>query len=111
MTREQAINNFIDEDACCQGRVDVPRLINRIYNDFESRVCENCKYNMYRYSNAMIECNLDIHQHIGSEYNDFDFGCNYFERKKEKQRNEEIDRHNKEYYERHKDLIDSYGGL
>lgn len=37
----------------------------------------------------------------------------YYEkkRKKEKQRNEEIDRHNKEYYERHKDLIDSYGGL
>ncbi len=38
MTKEQAISAWIDEDACCQGKVDVKRLMNRIFNDFKEEL-------------------------------------------------------------------------
>ncbi len=33
ISEKQAMDLFIDEDACCQGQVDVPRLIKYIFNN------------------------------------------------------------------------------
>ena len=38
MTREDAIGLYIDEDSCCQGRVDVIRLINYIFDEYEKEL-------------------------------------------------------------------------
>lgn len=38
MTREEAIGLYIDEDSCCQGRVDVIRLINYIFDEHEKEL-------------------------------------------------------------------------
>lgn len=53
MTREEAVN-YCKEEFCAAGdipeyaqalsRFQIEKIIEEIYNDFESRVCENCKH-------------------------------------------------------------------
>ncbi len=59
MTRSEAIDLWIDEDACCQGLVDTPKLINKIFDDFENQnkkleeftftSCDDCKHKIDGY--------------------------------------------------------------
>ncbi len=42
MNREQALE--ANKDTCCQMSDE---LINEIYNSFERRSCDNCKYRVY----------------------------------------------------------------
>lgn len=49
MTREEAIkeshnNDYIEDGEFVNLGADVRGLINKIYDDFESRTCENCKH-------------------------------------------------------------------
>jgi len=87
MTREEAIIEFnidktIDEDIA---------LINKIYDNFESRTCENCKYGHIE-EDYLILCNADFYDNSIYDtadnlldnalfYPSKDFGCNKFERK------------------------------
>ena len=76
MTREEAIKEFYE--ILELGAVDYQKggLITRIYNDFESRTCDNCKHwNSHIKTPSKGICSkLGVHN-IG--------GCgDYFERKK-----------------------------
>jgi len=51
----------------------VYRLIDEIYDDFEHRTCENCKY----YNICSVQEAIDNSRYIRP----LDFGCNKFERK------------------------------
>ena len=91
MTREEAkdlieieydsLDNYCDSNHCS--------VIDQIYDDFESRTCENCKYvenSGQTYSTAVQKCKLgigDINE-WGSVFCSKDFGCNKFERKDKK---------------------------
>jgi len=77
MTREEAKDLFrIDIDS--YGKVKSPiSKVDKIYDDFESRTCENCKYNLNG-----IECNCNESVVEWLDTDTFpDFGCNKFERK------------------------------
>jgi len=80
MTREEALQQFENVAFDC-NRKDNEKLllldnakiiINKIYDDFENRICKNCKY-----SNSFL-CD----RVFCSKFNtlvDRDFGCNKFE--------------------------------
>lgn len=70
MTREEA-KELLKKD----NRYGIDWIIDDIYDDFESRVCENCKHKTNR------ECNTII------DYFGKDFGCNKFERKEDESDN------------------------
>ena len=85
MTREEALKYRLGRDFYDQFEVwECDVLVNKIYDDFNSRTCENCKY---------YERNVPLYgEHEGSCLNyivverDFgtviaDFGCNKFVRK------------------------------
>lgn len=36
--RDKAISEWIDEDACCQGQVDIERLINKICDQYDEKL-------------------------------------------------------------------------
>ena len=65
------------------------RLINKIYDDLNSRTCENCKYFQKGWFcekiNAEIYPDYEIWDNSGFHVNGYDvekdFGCNRFERK------------------------------
>lgn len=60
---------------------DVEELIDKIFNDFESRTCENCKhFTFMSRANSYICSSLD-NQSV--KWIDKDFGCNKFERRVE----------------------------
>jgi len=73
MTRKKAkkqFNSFGKTFTLDEARLDVHVLLNRIYDDFESRICENCRY-----------CDKESGQcKILYINTDKDFGCNEFER-------------------------------
>ena len=62
-------------------------VINQIYDEFESRTCDNCRYRQTNNANDMYWC---INQYGANKYRnmdirvDLDFGCNKFERKDKK---------------------------
>ena len=51
-------------------------LIDKIYDDFESRVCENCKHHKYIEKSYRMCNKLEI-------ATSSDFGCNRFERRED----------------------------
>ena len=61
---------------------DEEKFVNEIYDDFESRTCENCNYfidekgTKFQFCNASTEGGI-----IGWNGYGKDFGCNKFERK------------------------------
>jgi len=90
MTREEAKvfgYGFVDNSDNVPGQHillvhEVDEIIDRIYDDIESRACDNCKH----YLKLSYKCNhLDNEQittkymHLMHTYNSF--GCNKFERK------------------------------
>ena len=83
MTREEAkkvIRNIGEGWAVSEG--DVEELIDKIYDDFESKICKNCKY--FKGTGMIANCsNLEVGKMNGGAFIDVDenFGCNKFERR------------------------------
>ena len=98
MTREEALKEREENYYSTIGQEnttdDVEELINKIYDDFESRVCKNCEYIRYpkdktyegkakcmkncSSSTTAVIINGDYFEYTIVEPN---FGCNKFERK------------------------------
>lgn len=73
MTREEAQKKRVEFQNC-------EAVINKIYDDFESKTCGNCKLGVET-NLGFIECGLEIFN-CTDEFFDKDFGCNKFQRKK-----------------------------
>lgn len=69
MTREEAKQEYWITD----GDNNVDEVIDSIYDDFESRTCENCKHN-----SIGTFCEKDIRRPLIAGYVDIKFGCNKF---------------------------------
>jgi len=84
MNEREAIKKVYDlpdaEDAGCLGKYvsDIEALIVEVYDDFESRICENCCYLEYsERDDGTFYCPC-----INKESPEDDgFGCNKFKRK------------------------------
>lgn len=81
MTREEALlareNNYYSTVGQENTTDDVEDLINQIYDDFDSRICKNCKYWQDYTDTLSICCNGTLEFRIATPKN---FGCNKFER-------------------------------
>jgi len=87
MTREEALMRILKE----RGEGDkihysiVYEIINEIFDDIESRTCENCKY----YKEEGNYCNneeneiFEFDNYKKMKVPDWKFSCNRFERKKD----------------------------
>lgn len=53
--RDKAISDWIDEDACCQGQVDIKRLINKICDRYDEKL---------KIPEGIIECAKDFIESI-----------------------------------------------
>ena len=73
MTREAVIQNMDDRFA---GKpvIGIYELIDRIYDDFESQICENCNH-FVKTTCPIIE--MESYDEVKNP-----FGCNRFERSK-----------------------------
>ena len=71
MTREEALYMLND------GLYDNEEVINKIYDDFESRTCENCKY--YEFISS-VDSYFCTNKESSAKFVSSDFGCNRFER-------------------------------
>ncbi len=84
MTRDEALEEECVKYACDPyGEHDekIAKLINKIYDDFESRTCENCKYFIDERNTRLQFCNARTEGGIiGWNGYGKDFGCNKFER-------------------------------
>ena len=76
MTREEAQNEL--GNALHHTSYEGIEVINKIYNDFESRTCENCKHRYYEQDGELIK---DDYCHMNEQPISDDFGCNRFEPK------------------------------
>ena len=84
MTREEAMkqlhtficNYNLDE---CSNVAILTSLINEIYNDFENKMCKNCKY--FEKDQYGIYCKIATGEDRCLEIYE-EFGCNRFERRK-----------------------------
>ena len=77
MTREDAHNGCPDGGYLAWH--ETQEFITKIYDDFESRVCENCKHFTNTYY-TLGACKKDVFI-VGEDDNEFvskDFGCNKF---------------------------------
>ena len=90
MNREEAkLNMLITVDSNIGTYVKVSnadKTIDDIYNDFESRVCENCEHSDSKtIRNGVILCKMRIsYINISWKYQvRKDFGCNKFKRKED----------------------------
>lgn len=80
MTREEAKNLYSHFD-----KFNRDAIVDRIYDDIESRVCENCEYIEYGTFDDMIYCSIDCSSNKYRKEKSVtrDFGCNLFKRKLE----------------------------
>ena len=56
-------------------------IVNKIYDDFESRICKNCKWSNIASAKDCLECKFGIDDNSLSSYHQMvnkDFGCNKF---------------------------------
>jgi hypothetical protein len=78
MTREETKNLY-------NGMPIVFQVIDKIYDYFESRTCENCTYRIESDYSGWSECNKCCSEEIVYGTNDgvvsSSFGCNNFEKK------------------------------
>ncbi len=79
MTKKEAWEKWLDRD----GDVEVSDIIDMIYDDFESHVCENCKHSIKQsgYVNSYV-CIVVLDSRKDYIFLDGDFGCNKWEKKK-----------------------------
>ncbi len=60
---------------------DFREHIDNIYNDFESRICENCKYaEEMNKGSSFMSCSKNIRKSLYMQHNSKDFGCNKWEK-------------------------------
>ena len=81
MTREEAKEFEYSLDVDGYYYKDVELIIDKIYDDFESRTCENCTY-LYRpdLTNGIYRCENNVVTIEDGEI-ELDFGCNKWEAK------------------------------
>lgn len=73
MTREEAKNKFLDGTGY---DTDKEEMISAVYDDFESRTCENCSFvEMMDDGKEVSGCPF-----LGSHYPHNGFGCNKWEK-------------------------------
>lgn len=88
MTREEANDKVYDLTYQRETtETEIYELLDRIYNDFESMTCENCKYWTMNFHIGAGTCEKGIKQKetIDTWYDTYiDFGCNKFSCKEEK---------------------------
>lgn len=83
MTREEAHNKMYDvwSDEI-HYRSKPTDVMNEVYDDFESRTCENCKYANICPDGGNTSATVNDCEMIKLTFYDYeDFGCNKFERK------------------------------
>ena len=89
MTREEAFENLDALAKSINGKLvdysDVSHLIDAVYNDFNSRICKNCKYYEIKenYRNkvcVLIDDKMSEH-YMGYFMPQPNFGCNRFKRR------------------------------
>jgi len=74
MNREEALETFWVSEAGAIGEA----IVHEIYDDFESRTCENCKH----WSKEKKQClNVESIAYTSQEAIYYDDGCNKFVRK------------------------------
>lgn len=84
MNREKARKRFISPALC---KAHTENMLDKIYDDFESRVCENCKE--FKISKGFTGIEFTCYKGYGctNEYGiiftERTFGCNEFKRKKD----------------------------
>ena len=81
MTREK-IKKYIEEKFAFLAISDAFMVVDKIFDDIESKTCENCKYHQsYSEDTLNIDgCNDTYCNRIGVNTPSY-FGCNKFERK------------------------------
>lgn len=85
MTREEAVETILDMYFTKEGTYfgeDYDKLIQSIYDDFESRTCENCKFYEEVYNEKGRKTHTIMQCSIIKEPFSATFGCNKFELKK-----------------------------
>ena len=84
MTRDKAkellTDEFCGDETVTDIWVELDSIIDKIYDDFESRTCESCKYFMDK-KIAYLCLFGDTRQHMWIEENIFNSGCNKWEKK------------------------------
>lgn len=83
MTREDAKGMWI-ENINVSTKAQYFSIVDCIYNELESRICENCKHSRTGVIDNIILCNLKVSENYNYTWKsqvDKDFGCNKFERK------------------------------
>ena len=86
MTREEAIKKLFDvsSDLGLVETIEARIIIEEIFDDFESRVCKNCKY-VGKHENGdehKCEILMATTREEAEKLIDEKFGCNRFERRK-----------------------------
>ena len=85
MTKEKALisfDSFGKTFTLDDARLDIHILINKIYDDFESRICVNCKFVEQNALNRYY-CSWEAARHSENKVGFVlkNFGCNNFEKK------------------------------
>jgi len=86
MNRDEAKELIVDG----YGISGLGEAVDKIYDDFESRICENCEHSEYHYQQDILECHKlyeEMNQRCYKCETDITifevvktFGCNKFER-------------------------------
>lgn len=81
MTRDEATLKLMENlDGAMIAIGHVESVLNKVYKDFESRTCDNCKHFQEETRMSFASCENDIFDYIAFPK---DFGCNKFERRVE----------------------------
>lgn len=80
LTREEAIKKHYKIKCHIEESKKILNLINEIYDSFENRSCENCKFGMEYHFDDEIEC-FKIEAETEGNYFSKDFYCNKWEQK------------------------------
>jgi len=85
MTREEALKVVEETDTMMLPSWQVKNIINAIFNDIETRTCENCKY--YTHSDTIPYIGMECTANNGAMsivcFPPPTFGCNKFEREQD----------------------------
>jgi len=87
MTREEAKAEIVDNTNKWHYYLDDKKMLRKIddiYDDFESRICENCKHLGHTIAAREYrkpQCMRYVIPNCPHQFTNLDFGCNKFERK------------------------------
>ena len=77
MNREEALDEY------CNQFSNMEETLNEVYDDFESRLCKNCKWYIYDtyFDSEHKDCAANNQAQSVVSFPPEDFGCNKFTRK------------------------------